>query len=71
MSKEKFFVDEYLWKKLLELGVKCVEAGGDTIEMQLPEIDGIKTKVEISFYWEDKYEDNKNSRIYTRRKAGY
>lgn len=53
MSKEKTFVDGHFIERLLELGNKCAMAGGDTVELQLPEIDGLKLKVEISFYWED------------------
>jgi len=53
MSKEKLFVDKNFMDKLLDLGCKCAMAGGDTIGLQLPEIDGHKLRVEISFYWED------------------
>lgn len=53
MSKETFFVDKKFMDKLLDLGRKCTMAGGDTIELQLAEIDGYKLRVEISFYLED------------------
>lgn len=53
MSKERLFVDGHFMEELLNLGSKCVMHGGDTIELQLPEIDGLKLKVEIFFYWED------------------
>ena len=53
MNKEKIFVNKDFVEKLLELGLKCSMSGGDTIKLRLPEIDGMKLRVEISYYWED------------------